>query len=68
VNREFTLSNEPAHPTPTRFESNGKTRQKVLLCGLNCLPGQLDLFPTDGCERAEDEQSDVRPVQAQDGK
>jgi hypothetical protein len=32
------------------------------------LPGQLDLFPTDGCERAEDEQSDVRPVQAQDGK
>ncbi len=22
--------------------------QKVLLCGLNCKPGQEDLFPTDG--------------------
>ncbi len=23
-------------------------RQRVLFCGLDCLPGQIDLFPTDG--------------------
>ena len=68
MNRDFTLSSKAAHPTPARFESNGKTRQKVLFCGLDCLSGQLDLFPTDGCSRAEDDQGDVRPIQTQNGK
>ncbi len=68
MNRDFTLSNKPTRPTPARFETDDKTRQKVLFCGLDCLPGQLDLFPTDGCERPEDDQSDVRPGWAQHGK
>ena len=68
MNRDFTLSNKPAHPTPARFESNGKTRQKVLFCGLDCLPGQLDLFPTDGCERADDAYGAASPVETQDGQ
>jgi len=68
MNRDFTLSNKPAHPTPARFKSNDKTRQKVLFCGLDCLPGQLDLFLTDGCERADDDHGDVNPVQTQDGQ
>lgn len=25
-----------------------RCRQKVLLAGMNCVPGQQDLFPTDG--------------------
>jgi len=28
--------------------------QKVLLCGLDCKPGQEDLFPTDGPPDPED--------------
>ena len=67
MNPEFALTNEPPCPKPARFESNGKTRQKRLFAGLDCLPGQLDLFPTDGCERAEDDQSNGRPAETQDG-
>lgn len=35
-----------------RFETSERTRQQVLFAGLDCLPGQLDLFQTDGevCE------------------
>lgn len=35
--------------------------QKKLFCGMNCLPGQQDLFPTDGPPRCErDHRSDLR--------
>ena len=50
MNGQFALSNEPLRQTPRRIESNPKTRQQVLFAGLDCLPGQLDLFPTDGYE------------------
>ena len=68
MNGEFTLNNKPPRPKPARFEANSKTRQKLLFCGLACLPGQLDLFPTDGCEQAEDDHGAVSPVESQDGK
>jgi hypothetical protein len=31
-------------------ENNPNNRQAVLFAGMNCLPGQTDLFPTDGRE------------------
>ena len=36
-------------PKPARFE-NSEERQRMLLAGLDCLPGQGDLFQTDGEE------------------
>jgi len=45
----FTLRNEAPRPKPQRFENQGG-RQMVLLAGLDCLPGQWDLFQTDGEE------------------
>ena len=51
MTEQFTLRNDPPSPKAQSFESNSKTRQKMLLAGLDCLPGQMDLFPTDGCEQ-----------------
>lgn len=46
---EFQLSNPPqsSEPKPVKFFTE-KARQSVLFSGLDCLPGQQDLFPTDG--------------------
>lgn len=46
----FQLRNEPPAPRPEQYESTSG-RQTVLFAGLHCLPGQGDLFPTDGKER-----------------
>lgn len=43
----FTLTNERPTAKPERFEQP-QCRQSVLFAGLECLPGQQDLFPTDG--------------------
>ena len=43
----FTLANDPPQLKPARFE-NGEERQRMLLAGLDCLPGQANLFQTDG--------------------
>ena len=48
-NPRFSLANDPPRPKPTRFE-NREARQRMLLAGLDCLPGQGDLFHTDGEE------------------
>lgn len=40
----FTLRNDPPKHTPARFQSQDKTRQRVLVEGMDCLPGQQDLF------------------------
>lgn len=41
----FELAREPATVTvPKRFEGSERTKQKKLIDGLDCLPGQLDLF------------------------
>lgn len=44
---EFALRNDPPAPPkgPPIFGITGQ--QKVLFTGLDCLPGQLDLFSTD---------------------
>ena len=44
----FTLSNPPPKPIPWRGPKPENTRQTMLLSGLDCLPGQGDLFETDG--------------------
>ncbi len=43
----FELGNDKPHKTPPVFLSNSGT-QRVLFSGLDCCPGQLDLFQTDG--------------------
>ena len=50
MNEPFQLEREPATRTkPTRFTST-KAKQATLFSGLDCLPGQGDLFATDGAE------------------
>lgn len=51
-NDDFQLAvdrDPPAKPKKA-VEPDGKARQMVLLAGMDCLPGQLDLFDTDGIE------------------
>ena len=45
---EFGLRNSPATKKPWRGKEPENTRQTMLLSGLDCLPGQQDLFVTDG--------------------
>jgi len=45
---EFILSNAAPKPKPWRGGEPENTRQKVLLSGMKCQPGQLDLFQTEG--------------------
>jgi hypothetical protein len=46
----FTLDSSPAPIRGKRrvCDTNPAQRQTVLFAGLACLPGQEDLFPTDG--------------------
>lgn len=49
----FTLARPKIKPPKAQqipFE-NGPNRQRMLLCGLDCLSGQRDLFPTDGGQK-----------------
>ena len=43
----FTLANPLPPHKPWRGEPTEQRRQKVLLTGMDCQPGQLDLFETD---------------------
>ena len=45
---EFALSNPAPSPKPWRGGEPENTRQTVLLAGMDCQPGQMDLFQTDG--------------------
>jgi hypothetical protein len=44
----FTLANPPSPQKPWPGEPTEQRRQKVLLTGMACRPGQRDLFETDG--------------------
>ena len=44
----FVLKNAVPTPKPWRAGETENTRQTVLLCGMDCQPGQQDLFETDG--------------------
>ncbi|MFZ1933132.1 MAG: hypothetical protein WCB27_01625 [Thermoguttaceae bacterium] len=44
----FTLANPPPPHNPWSGERTEQCRQKVLLTGMDCPPGQLDLFQADG--------------------
>lgn len=46
----FVLVNERPAPKREAFDSN-KGTQRVLFTGMDCLPGQLDLFATDNTPR-----------------
>lgn len=41
----FTLTNTSPRPRPWKGEEPERTRQTLLLAGMECLPGQQDLFP-----------------------
>ncbi len=45
---EFVLSNPSPAPKPWRGGEPENTRQTVLVAGMDCQPGQQDLFETDG--------------------
>ncbi len=45
---EFALTNPAPKPKPWRGDEPDNTRQTKLLSGLDCLPGQQDLFAADG--------------------
>jgi hypothetical protein len=46
--KAFSLANPLPLHKPWRGEPTEQRRQKVLLAGMDCQPGQLDLFETDG--------------------
>lgn len=46
----FQLSREPERAERREVSVEPERRQKVLFSGLDCLPGQLDLFETDGTD------------------
>jgi len=45
---EFVLSNAAPKPKPWRGGESENTRQTLLLSGMECLPGQQDLFGANG--------------------
>ena len=47
-NEPFRLQNEAPPHQPWRGEAPERTEQIMLISGLDCLPGQMDLFETDG--------------------
>lgn len=53
MSEEFTLNNPaPKKQKVVVVTEQTKTRQQVLFAGMKCLPGQQDLFLTDGREFA----------------
>jgi hypothetical protein len=44
----FRLASDPPRPRPAEFHDSEQRRQRALFAGLDVLPGQLDLFSTDG--------------------
>jgi hypothetical protein len=44
VDNGFFLANDPTPHRPAQFENSEQRRQRVLVEGMGCLPGQLDLF------------------------
>lgn len=52
---DFSLANDAPVLKPAEFANSDRRRQGVLLSGLDCLPGQRDLFPIDGDSSDEDE-------------
>lgn len=56
----FSLQRPQPKPRVDKFVSHGGA-QNVLFSGMDCLPGQQDLFPTDGGLR-DDNKTDVRDV------
>ena len=53
----------PEPRKPTRFADPEPRRQKMLLSGLGCAAGQLDLFDVDGqpaSDLAKESQSEIR--------
>ena len=55
----YRLANDTSAAKPNRFDTSEPRRQMVLFSGLDCLPGQLGLFPTDGSTT---EKNDEHPL------
>ena len=54
----FKLQNDEPAPRKRKIVSTERAKQRVLFAGLNCLPGQQNLFETDG-QLEEREKNDV---------
>lgn len=51
MSEAFHLTNEEPKRTPWGTPESPKAKQTVMFSGMDCLPGQQDLFPTDGKDR-----------------
>jgi len=59
---EFQLTNDrPRNAAPLLFADNERRKQTMLLSGLDCLSGQLDLFDVDSFPK---ETSDAKQVES----
>lgn len=54
MSNPFQLKNETPKPKPRSFTTT-EAKQTVLFSGMDCLPGQKDLFQTDGKDTQDDE-------------
>jgi hypothetical protein len=48
MEEDYTLTNPAPRPAVWRGRQPENTRQTVLLTGMDCLPGQRELFEIDG--------------------
>ena len=51
----YQLGSDPPPYRPWKPEPRERQKQQTLFAGLDCLPGQRDLFPTDGNAASENE-------------
>jgi len=53
----FKLENPKPRTPVAKFGNNERSKQTMLLSGLDCLPGQLDLFDVDSYKETADDDS-----------
>lgn len=64
---EFQLTNDrPRSAKPSSFADNERCRQTMLLSGLDCLPGQLDLFDVDTFPKEASDDTETHPDRSRD--
>jgi len=56
----FKLENRKARTPVAKFGNNERSKQMMLLSGLDCLPGQLDLFDVDSFPKETADEHDLR--------
>ena len=64
---EFQLTNDRrGTPRRSEFADNERSKQLMLLSGLDCLPGQLDLFDVDTFPKETSDDTETHPDRGRD--